>query len=85
MIIICKKYKTFNLCFIFILNYLFYRVESFTPIECFAHSSALVGDKLYFFSGAMRRNDVYDCLNEVFYLDVSKSLNSTIPLWVDLT
>jgi len=76
-----KKYKTFNLCFILILSYSFFRVESFIPVERLAHSSALVGDKLYFFGGFSTGS----CSNEVFYLDVSKSFNFAIPPWVDLT
>ncbi|SRR6266498_1962637 len=80
---IYKKYKTFNLCFILILYYLFFRVESFTPVGRIGHSSVLVGDKLYFFGG-ISDADVYG-LNEVFYLDVSKSFNLADPPWVDLT
>src|SRR6266498_1161348 len=60
---IYKKYKTFNLCFILILYYLFFRVESFTPVGRIGHSSVLVGDKLYFFGG-ISAADVYG-LNEV--------------------
>ncbi len=64
-----------NLHFIFILSYLFLRVESFTPAGRIAHSFVLFGDKLYFFGGA---NNSYLCSNEVFYLDVSKSFGSTM-------
>src|SRR6266498_3261622 len=80
-VMICKKYKTFNLCFIFILSYLFFRVEPFTPEERMAHSSILVGDKLYFFGGFSTGS----CSNEIFYLDVSKSFYSSTPTWIDLT
>jgi len=80
-VMICKKYKTFNLCFIFILSYLFFRVEPFTPEERMAHSSILVGDKLYFFGGFSTGS----CSNEIFYLDVSKSFYSSTPTWSDLT
>src|SRR6266498_496639 len=80
---IYKKYKTFNLCFILILYYLFFRVESFTPVGRIGHSSVLVGDKLYFFGG-ISDADVYG-LNEVFYLNVSKSFNLAVPPWFDLT
>ncbi|CAI2168470.1 3647_t:CDS:2 [Funneliformis geosporum] len=47
-----------------------------------AHSSALVGNKLYFFGG--ERDDGF-CTNEVFYLDASQSFNLVNPPWVDLT
>jgi len=61
---------------------LFFRVEPFTPVGRLAHSSVLVGNKLYFFGGA--NNSGY-CSNKVFYLDVSISFNSKVPPWVDLT
>jgi len=61
---------------------LFYKVDPFIPVGRLAHSSVLVGNKLYFFGGI--KNDGV-CLNEVFYLDVSKSFNLAVPSWVDLT
>src|SRR5688572_27356486 len=78
---IYKKYKLFKLCFIFILSHLFLRVESFTPGGRVGHSSVLVKEKLYFFGGM---NGI-TCTNEVFYLDVSKSFNSSNPTWTDVT
>jgi len=60
---------------------LFFNVESFTPEGRVAHSSVLVGDKLYFFGGFSTGS----CSNEIFYLDVSKSFYSSTPTWIDLT
>ncbi|CAI2170593.1 8216_t:CDS:2 [Funneliformis geosporum] len=77
----CKTYKSFNPCFVFILSYLLFRVESFTPVGRFAQSSVLVENKLYFFGGFNGES----CSNEVFYLDVSQKFDSEFPLWTDLT
>ncbi|CAI2163846.1 4819_t:CDS:2 [Funneliformis geosporum] len=55
---------------------------SFIPVGRYAHSSVLVGDKLYFFGGM---NNDLKCLNEVFYLDVSRPFKTAVPPWVDLT
>src|SRR6266540_3281462 len=75
-----KKLKSINLCFVFVLSYLFFGVESFTPVGRMGHSSILAEDMLYFFGG-----NNSDFMNEVFYLDVSKSFNSKTPPWTDLT
>src|SRR6266540_4049551 len=78
---IYKKYKLLKLYLIFILSYLFFRVESFTPEGRIGHSSVLVGNKIYFFGG----KNINVCTNEVFYLDVSKPFDSSTPTWIDLT
>ncbi|CAI2174136.1 16956_t:CDS:2, partial [Funneliformis geosporum] len=57
-------------------------VDSFTPVGRYAHSSALIRNKLVFFGGI---NDKGFCLNEVFYLDLSRSFNIVTPPWIDLT
>ncbi|CAI2176260.1 10323_t:CDS:2 [Funneliformis geosporum] len=72
--------KLLKLCFITIIIYL-YKVESFNPVGRNAHSSVLVGNRIYFFGG---RNEI-TCTNEVFYLDVSQRFNSELPPWTDLT
>jgi hypothetical protein len=47
-----------------------------------AHSSVLVGNKLYFFGG---QDDEIRSLNDVFYLDMSQPFNLTFTPWTDLT
>jgi len=78
---IYRKYKSLKLHFIFILSYLFFRIESFTPTGRIGHSSVLLKDRLYFFGGW----NTTTCTNGVFYLDVSKSFDYLTPTWVDLT
>ncbi|CAI2173886.1 20147_t:CDS:1 [Funneliformis geosporum] len=73
---------TYNrLCFIYILIHLLIRIESFTPEVRHAHSSVLVGNKLYIFGG--KNETAYT--NEVFYLDVSQQFDTGLPPWTDLT
>src|SRR5687768_11114369 len=79
-IMICKRYKLLE-SFIFMLGYLLFRVEPFTPVGRYTHSSALVEKKLYFFGGYNGGK----CSNEVFYLDLSRSFNIATPPWIDLT
>ena len=64
------------------LGFIFFEVESFTPAGRLSHSSVLVGNKIYFFGGAL---DYIRNSDEVFYLDVSKSFDIANPPWVDLT
>ncbi|CAI2179923.1 12940_t:CDS:2 [Funneliformis geosporum] len=73
----CKKYNIF----IFMLSYLIFRVVSFTPEGRLAHSSVLVGNKLYFLGGRVSKS----CTNQVFYLDLSQSFDLTTPPWISLT
>jgi hypothetical protein len=68
------------LFYLFFIIYLFLEIESFTPAGRIAHSSVLVGNKLYFFGGENGLS-----LDEVFYLDVSRSFNIQDPPWNDLT
>src|SRR3954447_5372949 len=68
--------------YLFLIFYSFFGVESFTPVGRTAHSSVLVGNKLYFFGG---QNDSLQSLNDVFYLDVSQPFNITFIPWIDLT
>jgi N-acetylneuraminic acid mutarotase len=69
--------------YLFFIIYLFVEIESFTPAGRHAHSSVLVGNKLYFLGGLS--DAVNDYTNEVFYLDVSKPFNTQAPPWNDLT
>ncbi|CAI2187925.1 4516_t:CDS:1, partial [Funneliformis geosporum] len=79
---VCEKYnKLLKLCFIFIIIYLFLRVDSFTPVERYVHSSVLIGNKIYFFGGY---NGI-TYTNEVFYLDVSQQFGTSLPPWTDLS
>lgn len=71
------KYILFLLIFIY---HLVLEIESL-PSGRLGHSSALVGDKLYFFGG---EKDGF-CSNEVFYLDVSHSFSKEEPPWNDIT
>src|ERR1043166_9426563 len=73
------NYVSFYLFFI----YLFPEIESFTPSGRLAHTSVLVGNKLYFFGGW--NGAVDGSTNEVFYLDVSQPFNIQVPPWNDLT
>src|SRR5204863_4923371 len=66
-----------------ISSHLFFEVESFTPLGRLAHSSVLVGDKLYFFGGGIVDN--FDTSSEVFYLIVSQQFDVSNLSWVDLT
>jgi hypothetical protein len=68
--------------YLFFYHYLFLKIESFTPAGRLAHSSVLVGKKIYFFGGVL--DDSFGS-NEVFYLDVSQPFNIDIPPWNDLT
>ena|SRR5688572_9377567 len=61
---------------LFLLIYLFIGVETFIPLGRFGHSSVLVGKKLYFFGGEVKD---FDCLKEVFYLDLSQPFNTASP------
>ena len=70
------------LCLIFVLSHIFIGVDSFIPIKRLAHSSVLVGNKIYFFGGSQGHSG---CSNEVFYLDVSQSFDVATPPWNDLT
>ncbi|CAI2189311.1 20090_t:CDS:2, partial [Funneliformis geosporum] len=56
---------------------------SFTPEGRLAHSTVLVGNKLYFFGGYV--DNAKSCTNQVFYLDLSQSFNLAVPPWVSLT
>ncbi|CAG8728622.1 7094_t:CDS:2, partial [Acaulospora colombiana] len=51
----------------------------------YAHSTALVGNKLYFFGGLHLTELDALSYNYVFYLDVSKDFNTASPPWTDLT
>src|SRR6266542_1089912 len=59
----------------------FFEVESFTPARRLAHSSILIGNKIYFFGGT--NSDSIS--NELFYLDVSQPFNVANPPWFDLS
>jgi N-acetylneuraminic acid mutarotase len=76
------NFKSLNLFFILVLGIYIVEIKSFTPVGRRAHSSILVGTKLYFFGGV---NDANLFLDEVFYLDVSSTFNTMSPPWVDLT
>ncbi|CAI2194240.1 1958_t:CDS:2, partial [Funneliformis geosporum] len=52
-------------------------VETYTPLGRYAHSTILVGNKLYIFSGVANGDS-----NEV---DISKQFNAENPPWTDLT
>ena len=70
------NYISFYLFFIFILGYLFLEIESLTPGGRCAHSSVLVGNKIYFFGG---QRNINSYSNEAFYLDVSQPFNIASP------
>ena len=74
-------YHNYVLFYLFFITYLFLEIKSFTPAGRSAHSSVLVGKKIYFFGGVL---DSKFCSNEVFYLDVSQPFNIQVPLWNDL-
>src|ERR1043165_4534374 len=61
---------------LFLFIYLFIGADAFAPLERFGHSSVLVGEKLYFFGGEVK---AFDCLKEVFHLDVSQPFNTASP------
>src|SRR5688572_16372229 len=65
---------------IFMFCFMLFEVEPFSPTGRLAHSSVLVGDKIYFFGGAL---DFTRVSNEIFYLDVSKSFDTANPSWVN--
>src|SRR6266540_2196657 len=71
----CHNHISFHLVFILFI-YPVNGVETFIPLGRFGHSSVLVGNKLYFFGGEIKANE---CLNEVFYLDVSQQFNIESP------
>src|SRR5688572_22758866 len=73
--------KCHYLFIIFVFCFMLFEVEPFIPAGRLAHSSILVGNKIYFFGGV---GSDYFTLNELFYLDVSKSFNVANPPWVDL-
>ena len=75
-------YHNYVSFYLFFIIYLFVEIESFTPVGRMAHSSVLVGKKIYFFGGVL---DSKFCSNEVFYIDVSQPFNIQVPLWNDLT
>ncbi len=85
------NYTSIYLCLIFVLGYIFVRIESFTPNPRMAHSSVVVGNKLYFFGGIVvlplpqgSLVNVY-ISEEVFYLDLSQPFDIENPPFVDLT
>src|SRR5688572_7367817 len=83
LIMTCYNYILFYLIF---YHYLFLKIESFTPVGRLAHSSALAGNKLYFFGGVIVVLPYGSTMfNEVFYLDVSQPFNMAEPQWYDLT
>ncbi|CAI2180388.1 20082_t:CDS:2 [Funneliformis geosporum] len=57
-------------------------VRSFTPEARYAHSSSLVGNKLYFFGGL---GDGSGISTQAFYLDLSTSFSLSNLSWVDVT
>src|ERR1044072_4985313 len=65
-------------CFIFLL---FHGVDSYTPTGRVGHSSALVGDRLYFFGG----NEDNFVSNDAFYLDLSQNFDVANPPWLETT
>ena len=73
-------YHNYVLFYLFFIIYLFLEVESSTSAGRLAHTSVLVGNKLYFFGGITDTSS-----NEVFYLDVSQPFNIQVPPWNDLT
>src|ERR1043166_7261516 len=76
-------YHNYVLFYLFFITYLFLEVESSTSAGRLAHTSVLVGDKLYFFGGITDTSS--GSSNEVFYLDVSQPFNIQAPSWNDLT
>src|ERR1051326_7348309 len=74
-------YYNYASFYLFFIISLFLEIESFTPAGRLAHSSVLVGNKLYFFGGITDTTTS----NEVFYLDVSRPFNIQVPPWNDLT
>ncbi len=60
---------------------MFFDVEPFFPIGRIAHSSILVGNKIYFFGGIISNS----ISNELFYLDVSQPFIVANPSWVELS
>src|ERR1043165_7876496 len=73
--------KCRHLFIIFVFGFIFFEVEPFVPRGRLAHSSILVGDRIYFFGGTF--DEIYNT-DEVFYLDISKSFDVTNPPWVQL-
>ncbi len=67
--------------YVFILVIYIIEVRSFRPAARLAHSSALVGTKLYFFGGYA----TFYTSDEVFYLDLSESFNVTAPPWINFS
>src|ERR1044071_7812588 len=68
---------------IFVLYCIFLEAQPFAPNDRLAHSSVLVGDRLYFFGGT--GPFAASTLNETFYLDVSKPLNTANLSWHKVT
>ncbi|CAG8653113.1 14863_t:CDS:2, partial [Racocetra fulgida] len=64
---------------VLILGIAINEVNSLTPIGRAAHATAFDGTKIYMLGGAISNGP--DDLNEVIYLDVSKSFNSKNPPW----
>src|SRR6266487_3670790 len=74
--------KTLHIFYILIIIGIFIiKVEPFTPQARAAHSSILVGNKLYYFGGTNVSNN----FDEVFYLDTSQTFNIASQPWIDLT
>lgn len=76
------SYYFYSLYLYLILIFVFFGVESYTPIGRLTHSSVLVGNNLYFFGGQYGNGSIS---NEVFYLNLSRSFDVENPPWFDLT
>ncbi|CAG8592174.1 7692_t:CDS:2 [Acaulospora morrowiae] len=59
--------------------------SAFIAPSTYAHSTALIGNKIYFFGGLhLTEVDAY-AYNYVYYLDVSGNFDTSSPPWTDLT
>ena len=69
-----------------ILSWVVISINSYTPIGRFGQSSALVGDRIYYFGGEHQpKMNISTALDEVLYLDLSDSFDIKTPSWINIT
>ncbi|CAI2184577.1 9467_t:CDS:2 [Funneliformis geosporum] len=62
--------------------------RTFSPEARYAHTSTLVGTKLFFFGGLIRLESnasIIVSTNDVFYLELSQPFNTMSPPWIKLS